>query len=121
MGVGLMDAGMGLAGVAVATWLPGQVVKTVTTTGQKFLSAGASLVAAIAVGYAAKSVVSTEAAKAAVIGGMAGFAAHTITLFSGRALFGGGSGHSTIRRIGESSIVSNSISRDGERVSVIQP
>lgn len=121
MGVGIMDAGMGLAGVAGATMLPGYVVKDTSTNTNKLLSSGASLLSAVAIGAAAKAVVNAEAAKAAVIGGLAGFVAHTILLFSGKSLIGGVVGRNTVRRIGESTVVSNSISRDGERVSVIQP
>jgi len=83
------------------------------------LLAAGGLVAAA--GMAGKAALGAEAAKAAVVGGMAGFLAHAINLFTGKTLIGTISGPMAVRRISESNIVSNSMTREGERVSVIQP
>jgi len=122
-GLDAMDAVSALAGFAGASMLPGLIVKTADTNGKKvgklLLAAGSTGI----VGAAAKSITgSMSGAQAAVAGGLAGTLAQAIGMFTSvtignKAL---ASGHAT-RRIGTSTVVSPSYSREGETVNLITP
>lgn len=79
--VGLMEAGAALGGLAAATMVPGLVVKTADTTGQKLLKVIVSLGATAAAGYAFKQVNAT-AGKMAVAGGLAGTLTQALAMFT---------------------------------------
>ena len=82
-GVDIQEIGAAVAGVAVASLLPGYIIKTTApTTQQKLLKLGVALGAAVAVGYLAKRFMGPSAGKAAVIGGLAGTAAQAINSFT---------------------------------------
>lgn len=123
-GVGVMDAVAAAAGLAAATLIPPMIIKASTTTTEKLERVGISIASAIVVGIAAKSVFKNNqsAAKAAVIGGLAGAAAQVLNMFAGVKI----TGNSSIRslpmgRVGETSVVFPRSSRDGETVNMIQP
>ena len=120
-GVSPMDAVCALGGFAGASMIPGLIVKDTATGGKKvgklLLAFGSTGV----VGMAAKSVGGMDGARAAVAGGLAGTLAQAIGMFTtiqiGRPSISAGS-H---RRIGASTVVSPSYSREGETVSIITP
>lgn len=76
-----MEAGAALGGLAAATMVPGLVVKTADTTGQKLLKVIVSLGATAAAGYAFKQVNAT-AGKMAVAGGLAGTLTQALAMFT---------------------------------------
>lgn len=80
-GMDVMDMGAALGGLAASTMLPGMLMKTPTTTGQKIWKAMVSFAAAIGAGFVLRNV-SASAGKYAVAGGVAGALAQTIGLFS---------------------------------------
>jgi hypothetical protein len=128
MGVGMTEVAAGLAGLAAAYMLPGYVVKDTTTTTGKLMSIGVSLLSAVAVGYAAKSIgKNSNAGKAAVIGGLAGTSARAISTFTSFKIQGAQPSFSGVRalpmgrRIGVTDMVSPTPTRSEETVSVIQP
>ena len=123
-GVSIMDAAAAVAGLAGAAYIPSLVVKDTTTTTGKLLKVIAALGSTIVVGMALKRV-APGAARAAVIGGLAGTTVQALSLFTGIKVpgFGGnllGSG-GYIRRLGETTMVSPSMTREGETVTMIQP
>ena len=123
-GVGLMEAAGAVAGLAGAAYIPGLVVKDTTTTTGKLLKVAAALGSTIVVGMALKRT-APAAAKAAVIGGMAGtvvqalgvFTSIKIPGFAGSSLGSGG----YIRRLGETTLVSPAGGRAEETITMIQP
>ena len=122
-GVSFMDAGLALGGFAGATMLPGIIVKgPADTTGKKVGKVLLAFGSTGIVGLAAKSVGGMSGAQAAVAGGLAGALAQSLSAFAGvnigtRALPVG----RPIRRIGNSTVVSPSMTREGETVSMITP
>ena len=127
-GVDLMDAGCAVGGLAAATMLPAMLIKpsagaTELTMMQKFLKLAASIGAAFGAGAMGKAMISPKAGKAAVIGGIAGAASQAIGMFTSfkigdrRTLASPYPG----RRIGSSTVVSPSTTRESETVSVIEP
>ena len=118
-GVGLMDAAAAVAGLAASTMIPGMIVKTADTTGSKVLKLAVSLGAAIAAGMVFKRI-APGSSKAAVVGGMAGTVATALSMFTGIKI-GGPLALPSGRRIGETTMISPSFTREGERVSMIQP
>jgi hypothetical protein len=79
--VSMMDAAAGLIGFAAAGWVPGLIVKNPTTTGTKLAKIAVALGATIGTGMLVKRM-SRDAAKAAVIGGLAGTIAMTLSTFT---------------------------------------
>lgn len=82
-GIKPVDAGSALGGFALATWLPGAVVKDAATTGKKVLKLVVALGSAGMAGMAAKSIGGMDSARAAVAGGMAGALAQAMASFMG--------------------------------------
>lgn len=122
-GVGIMDAAGALGGIAMASWLPGVVVKAATTTGGKVLRIVLGLVSAGLAGYIGNAIGGKRLGQAAVIGGLAGTAAGALGSFTsvkwpgiGQRALSGGRGS-----IGEAVTVSPSFTREGETVVSLQP
>lgn len=118
-GVDVMDAGAAVGGLAAATMIPGIIVKDPVTIWQKLWKLGVSLGAAFGAGAIGRAVISPSAGKAAVIGGVAGTAATAIGMFTGFTI--GQPKKLGTRRIGETTLVSPSPTREGETVNVILP
>lgn len=119
--VDLMDAGAAVGGLALASWLPFLLVKDIGTPMGKALRIAAGLGTAMVAGYAGHSV-SPSVGKAAVLGSLAGVGAQTFSMLTGRTIAGLlGPGGRRPGRIGETTLVSQPFTREGERVSVIQP
>jgi len=122
-GVSVMDAGASLAGFAGAVMLPGAIIKVADTTGKKIGKFSLALGSAGIVGLAAKTVGGMSAARAAVAGGLAGALAQALSSFAGVEIGKGtmlGSSR-PIRRLGTSTVVSPSMTRAEETVSLITP
>ncbi len=114
-GLDLMDMGAALGGLAAATMLPGMVIKTTETTGQKLLKTGVAFACAIGAGFVFRNV-SPTAGKYAIAGGVAGALAQALGAFTGITI-----GRPSPRRIGTSTMVSPSFSREQESVQLITP
>ena len=120
-GVGIMDAAAGLAGITLAGWLPGQVVKANVTTTDKALRLVAAFGGAIVAGYLGNAVGGSRAGQAAVIGGLASTAAQGLSSFAGIKLGSPGRMIAGPRRIGYPETISPSMNREGENVTLLQP
>jgi len=81
MGVQPIEVGSALGGFAMATMLPGMLIKDTTTSGQKFLKLIVSGACAAGSGYIFQNV-STRAGQMAVAGGLAGTLAQAIGMFT---------------------------------------
>ena len=123
-GVSIMDAAAAVAGLAGAAYLPSLVVKDVTTTTGKLLKVVAALGSTIVIGMALKRA-APGSAKAAVIGGLAGTTVQALSLFTGIKVpgFGGNllSSGGPIRQLGETTLFSPRMSREGETITMIKP
>ena len=118
-GVDLMDAGAAVGGLAASTMIPGMVIKTTDTGGQKFMKLLVSLGCAIGAGALGKAMINVGAGKAAITGGIAGTAAQAIGMFTTFQI--GQPTHIAnrpIRRVGEATQVP---SRGELPVTMIQP
>ena len=89
---------------------------------------GLAIAAAIGIGYLVGKFAGQRAGQMAIVGGLAGATAQALGAFSPIAIPGIGSGSSALmlgsggfRRIGESQLISPSMSREGENVQLIQP
>ena len=127
-GVDMTDVAAGTAGFAASAMLPGMFIKPALgaelTTTQKWLKVSAAAVAAIAVGMLVKRFMSASAGKAAVIGGLAGTASQMINLLRPGTIASRGPSALLPRpgtRLGTSTVVSPSYSRESESVSLITP
>jgi hypothetical protein len=126
-GVDMKDIGAGLAGLAAATMLPGFLIKTTpVTTTQKLTKVGVSILSALGAGFVVQKTLGSQAAKAAVIGGLAGSAAQVLATFTGVKI-GNPLGNTGIRQItgrpmgamGDPTVVDSF--RNTEKVQIIQP
>lgn len=82
-GTDLLDIGAGVAGLYAATTIPGMFVKDTSTLTKKLTKVAASVLVAIATGAAGRSFLSADAGKAAVLGGLAGTAIQSLSMFAG--------------------------------------
>lgn len=82
MGLDMKDILGATGGLAISTLVPNMVVKSPTSTSQKLMRVGVSVVAAIAAGYLSKSLLGQESAKYVTIGGLAGAAAIALANFT---------------------------------------
>lgn len=112
-GLDMMDMGAALGGLAASTMLPGMIIKTADTTGQKLLKTGVALACAIGAGFVFRNV-SPSAGKYAIAGGVAGALAQALGAFTGIQI-------GRPRSIRTSTIVSPAYSREQENVSLITP
>lgn len=80
-GVDTGDIVGAVAGIAAAGFIPGLVVKTATTTQQKWMKIGLTLLTTIALGMVTKKVM-PSAAKTAVISGLVVTATQAINAFT---------------------------------------
>jgi hypothetical protein len=92
-GVDATDIIGGALGLIAASTIPGMIVKTTTTTGQKLLKLACAAGITVGLGYAAKKF-APQAAKGLVIGGLAGTAVQGASMIPGMPSLGG------IRQIG---------------------
>ena len=120
-GVDLMDAGAAVGGLAASTMIPGMIVKDATTIGGKLTKLAVSLGSALGAGALGKTMISPSAGKAAIIGGVAGTAAQALGMFTNIQIGEQSSTRRVIRRIGDTMEVSPASTREGERVSIIEP
>ena len=119
-GVDLMDAGAAVGGLAMATVVPGMIVKTTDTMTQKLMRLAVSLGAAVGAGALGRSMISPSAGKAAIIGGVAGTAAQAIGMFT-TIQIGQPRRLGSPRRLGETMTVSPRFTPEGEQTGVILP
>ena len=82
-GTDLVDIAAGVGGLYAASAFPPMVIKETVTTTQKLMSLGVSVLTAVAAGAAGKSFLSSDAGKAAVLGGLAGTAIRGLSMFAG--------------------------------------
>ena len=116
-GMDMMDMGAALGGLASSTMLPGMIVRTADTTGQKLLKALVAFAAAAGAGFVFRNV-SPTAGKMAVAGGIAGALAQTIGAFTNIKIGQPSISHPiTRRRIGETFNVPSA----GEEIQLIRP
>ena len=120
-GVDLIDIAAGVGGMAAAAMIPGTVVKTAETGGQKFLKVIVAVGCALGAGFLAKTAISPSAGKAAIIGGLAGTGIQVIGMVTGLKLGSPVGLLSSGRRIGFQETISPSFTREGETVQLIQP
>ena len=118
-GVDLMDGIAAVGGLAAATMIPGLIVKDTSTTGKKLLKLVVAIGCALGAGALGRSMVSSAVGRAAILGGVAGVGAQALGAFTSvqigqPKLLGRG-------RIGETTLISPSLTREGERVGIIQP
>jgi len=86
-GVSLMDVVAGVGGWAAAGMVPGMVIKgTEVTPTNKILKVLLAIAATAGVGYVAKMAIGAGAAKAAVIGGLAGTGTQLLTSATGMSI-----------------------------------
>jgi len=123
MGVSITDAVAAGAGLAASAVIPGMLVKSPSTTTQKFLKIGAGVLVAIGTGIVVKKVAGATAGKMAIVGGLAGTAVQAFGALSPLKLPGVGAlgGSAVIRQIADANVVSTGTTRDGETVGVLQP
>ena len=123
-GVDVMDGVAAVAGLAAATMLPGVIIKS--PTGNKFLKVAIAFGAAFGVSMLMRKFVSSKAGNAAIMGGIAGAGVQLLNTVRPGTI-GGELGSGPVRfigaggRIGDARLVSPSMSREGENVSLIQP
>ena len=113
-GVDLMDAGAALGGLAASTMLPGMIVRTADTMGQKIWKLVVCLGATVGAGMVLRNV-SPGAGKMAVAGGLAGTLSQALSMFTNVKIGQPG------RSIRTSTVVSPSYSREQETVQLITP
>ena len=118
-GVDMTDAAAAGVGLAAATILPELIVKDTSKTSGKILKIVAALGSAVLAGMLLKKW-NPGAGKAAVLGGMAGTVIQAVGAFTPLKI-GGGALALPMGRIGETSKVWQSPSREGETVNMIQP
>ena len=118
-GLDIMDMGAALGGLASSTMIPGMIVPSAVTMGQKIWKAVLAFGCAAGAGFVFQNV-SSSAGKMAVAGGVAGALAQTIGAFTGVSI-GQPRRLSSSRRLGETTLVSPSPTREGETVNVIMP
>ncbi len=121
-GVGLQDAAFAVGGLAAASIIPGIFIKVTDTTTQKLTKIGVALLATVAAGALGNAMIGRKAGQSVVLGGLAGTAAQAIGAFTTYSIGNSrtlalGSG----RRIGESTLVSPPLNREGEMVGIISP
>ena len=80
-GVGAMDAGAALGGLAASMMLPGMLVKDATTNTGKILTLVASVGSAIAAGFIFRNI-SATAGKMAIAGGLAGALTKAVGMYT---------------------------------------
>jgi len=81
-GMNMTDMGAALGGLASSTMLPGIIIRTADTMGQKLLKAVVAFACAAGAGFVFRNI-SPSAGKMAVAGGVAGALAQTISAFTG--------------------------------------
>ena len=118
-GIKAVDMIAAAGGLALVSFLPGMLVKTPVTMGQKWLKIGVAFGSALIAGYAANTI-AKGSAQSAVLGGLAGVGLQIVESISpglvpvrGRVPVG--------RRIGAAQTVSMPFSRSSERVGILQP
>jgi len=120
-GVGYMDIAAASAGLYAVSIVPGMIVKDTATLTGKLLKLGAALATVAGIGMVAGSV-ARGTKQAAVMGGMAGFGLQALNAIRPGTAAIAGIGRTPVgRRIGASQTISDSFTREGERVSVLQP
>jgi len=117
-GVDLMDAGAAVGGLAAATMIPGMIVTSTATMGQKLWKLTVALGCAVGAGALGRAMISPSAGKAAIIGGVAGTSAQALGMFTNiqigqRGRLGGG--------LGSAVNVTPAHSRSEEVVQLIRP
>lgn len=127
-GIGGKEIAAAAGGLILANMLPPMLIKSTTTLtmSQKLMRIGVAFGASLLAGVGAKSALGSDAAKAAVAGGLAGTAVQTVKAFTtwnigeGQMMLpapqGGGS-----RVISESRTVSPPFARSDETVGLIMP
>jgi hypothetical protein len=121
-GVGVEEMIAGVAGLAGAAMLPKYVIPVADTTMRKLAKAGTAVASTVLIGMAAKSV-SMSAAKAAVIGGLAGVGAQLIGSFTPYSIgnVGGLLNRPNVRNLNNADFIPSPGTGDGEVVSFIEP
>lgn len=124
-GIELIEVAAGLGGLAAATMIPGVIVPTADTTWKKIAKVGLGAGCAAGAGLVAKSF-GRDAAKAAVIGGLAGTCVQALGAFAGISIGGerkllGPSRLPSRQGIGAAQVISPAYSRETEQVQIITP
>jgi len=100
LGVTPMDALAAMGGLALSAYVPGMLIKTTETGGQKFMKILISLGTAAGTGMLVSSVADRKTAQSAVLGGLAGVASQTIAVLTGITIGKGiGAGAPPVRRL----------------------
>ena len=119
-GVGAEEIAGAVGGLALVSMLPSRIVKGTDQTA-KLMRLAVAIGLAFGAGFGAKQFLSKGAAQAAVLGGLAGAAAQALQVFANVKITGGPQALTVGRRIGETMLVSPSMTQEGETVQLIRP